>query len=278
MDIGLLTAPFRNESLEDVVAWASGHGFDALEVNSAPGGQLDPTEVEADGGEGVKALLGAHKGIRISSLAVYSNVVDSDADKRAEAVERVKSAVRAAKLIDVEVVCTLAGMPLPGKTKMQTIEQDAAPVFQAICELAGEQGIKIALENWFQTNIQHLDHWRRLFEVVPLDNFGLNFDPSHLYWQQIDHIAAVHEFGPRIFHTHAKDCEIRRDLRASIGVLEGGWWRYVIPGFGEIHWGQYTGALRDAGFDGVLSIEHEDRAMDREHGFIKGREHLAQFV
>lgn len=278
MDIGLLTAPFRNESLEDVVTWASGHGFDALEVNSAPGGQLDPAEVEADGGEGVKVLLDTHKGVRISSLAVYSNVVDPDAGKRAEVVERVKSAVRAAKLIDVDVVCTLAGMPLPGKTKMQTIEQDAAPVFKEICEYAGEQGIKIALENWFQTNIQHLEHWRKLFDVAPYENFGLNFDPSHLYWQQIDHVEAVHEFAPRIFHIHAKDCEIRRALRAIIGVLERGWWRYVIPGLGEIHWGQYVNALRDIKYDGVLSIEHEDRAIGREEGFLVGKAHLAQFV
>ena len=278
MDIGLLTSPFRKESLEDIIIWASGHGFEALEVNAAPGGHIDPCQVEADKGDAVKQLLDVHKGVRISSLACYSNVLDPDPGKRAQTLERLKACVRAAKLLGVDVVCTLAGMPLPGKTKMQTIEQDGPAVFKEVCEYAGERGIKIALENWFQTNIQHLGHWRRLFEVVPLDNFGLNFDPSHLYWQGIDHIAAVHEFGPRIFHTHAKDCEIRRALRAVIGVLEFGWWRYVIPGFGEIHWGQYIGALRDAKYDGVLSIEHEDRAMAREFGFIKGREHLAQYV
>ena len=278
MDIGLLTAPFRKESLEDVVIWASGHGFAALEVDAAAGGHLDPAEVEADGGEGVRQLLDVHKGIRFSSLALYDNVLAPDPGKRTQTVERLKSCVRAAKLLDVDVVCSNAGMPLAGKTKMQTIEQDAQALFKEVCEYAGERGIKIALENWFQTNIQHLAHWRRLFELVPLDNFGLNYDPSHLCWQGIDHIAAVHEFGPRIFHTHAKDCEIRHALRAVIGVLETGWWRYVIPGFGEIHWGRYIGALRDVKYDGVLSIEHEDRAMGREFGFIKGREHLAQYV
>jgi len=278
MEIGLLTSPFRNESLEDIIGWAAVHGFDKLEVNSAPGGHLDPAAVEADGGDAVKDLVGQHSGIGISSLVMYRNMLDPDPDARQATRDAFKAIMRAAKLLDVDVVCTMAGMPLPGKTKMKTIETEGKELFEEMCEYAGERGLKVALENWFQTNIQHLDHWRRLFELVPHENFGLNYDPSHLYWQQIDHIAAVHEFGPRIFHTHAKDCEVRRDILASVGVLEGGWWRYVIPGFGEIHWGRYIGALRDAKYDGVLSIEHEDRAMGREHGFIKGKEHLSQYV
>ena len=278
MDIGVLTAPFRTESLEHILGWAASNGFGALEVSCSSTAQIDTAAVEADNGDAVKKLLDQHGSVCLSSLALYANAVDGDLEKRAQTMEQLKSCVRAAQLLGVDVVCTLAGMPLSGKTKMQTIEQDCPAIFKELCEYAGERGIKIALENWFATNIQHLDHWRRLFELVPLDNFGLNFDPSHLCWQQIDHIAAVHEFAPRIFHTHAKDCEIRRALRAVIGVLESGWWRYVIPGYGDIHWGRYIGALRDIKYDGVLSIEHEDRAFGREEGFVKGQQHLAQYV
>ncbi len=278
MYVGLLTTPFRQTSIDQIIEWAGSNGFAGLEINCAPGGQLDPGEVEADQGERLKALLEKHPGLRVSSLVAYMNVVDPDPDKRAQAHERVKTCVRAAQILGVDVVCTLAGMPLPGKTKMQTIEQDLPDVFKDLCEYAGERGIKLCLENWFQTNIQHLEHWRKLFDIAPYDNFGLNFDPSHLYWQGIDHIEAVHEFAPRIFHTHAKDCEIRRGVRAVIGVLERGWWRYVIPGLGEIHWGQYVNALRDVGYQGVLSIEHEDRACGREEGFLLGKKHLEQFV
>ena len=278
MDIGLLTSPFRQEPLENIIDWAGSNGFGALEINCAPAGQLDPADVEADNGAAVKAALEKHPGLRISSLVAYMNVVDPDQQKRAQVMDRLKAIVRAAKLLGVDIVCTTAGMAMPGKTKMQTIEQDCPSVFRELCEYAGERGIKVCLENWFQTNIQHLEHWRKLFDVAPYENFGLNFDPSHLYWQQIDHVEAVHEFAPRIFHIHAKDCEIRRALRAIIGVLERGWWRYVIPGLGEIHWGQYVNALRDIKYDGVLSIEHEDRAIGREEGFLVGKAHLAQFV
>jgi len=67
--------------------------------------------------------------------------------------------------------------------------------------------------------------------------------------------------------------------KAYLGSQSGrGWWRYVIPGYGEINWGVYIARLKDNGFDGVLSIEHEDRALGREEGFLKALEHLSQFA
>ena len=109
-------------------------------------------------------------------------------------------------------------------------------------------------------------------------NLGLNFDPSHLYWLGIDYLAAVHEFASRIFHTHAKDTIIYREVLRNVGVQGRGWWRYVIPGLGNIDWGEYIGTLRKVGYDGVLSIEHEDGSVGREEGFRLGVQHLSQFV
>jgi sugar phosphate isomerase/epimerase len=143
---------------------------------------------------------------------------------------------------------------------------------------AAAHKVKIAFENWTATNIQHLGHWQRVFELVPDANVGLNFDPSHLFWQQIDYLEAVERFGPRIFHTHAKDTEVLEHRRREVGVNGGGWWRYVIPGYGEIDWGVYISRLRRVGYDGVLSIEHEDSTLGREEGFRKGQRHLALFV
>jgi sugar phosphate isomerase/epimerase len=113
---------------------------------------------------------------------------------------------------------------------------------------------------------------------VPDANLGLNFDPSHLHWQGIDYLEAVDWFKDRIFHTHAKDVEIKRHMLRWVGNQSGGWWRYVIPGYGEINWGVYIARLRAAGYNGVLSIEHEDSAFGVEEGFIKGQRHLAQYV
>ena len=113
---------------------------------------------------------------------------------------------------------------------------------------------------------------------MPDENFGLNFDPSHLLWQEIDYLAAVAEFAPRIFHTHAKDCVIDDAALRRLGVLERGWWRYSIPGTGRVAWGEYLGRLRDVGFDGAVSIEHEDRTFGAEEGFRAGARFLRQWI
>ena len=84
-------------------------------------------------------------------------------------------------------------------------------------------------------------------------------------------------FGKRIFHTHAKDTLIDAEAKAHVGIYGHGWWRYVIPGSGAIRWGEYINHLRNAGYQGVLSIEHEDSAVSREKGFILGARHLGQF-
>ena len=89
--------------------------------------------------------------------------------------------------------------------------------------------------------------------------------------------AARELFGKRIFHTHAKDTLVDVEVRARVGIYGRGWWRYVIPGSGSIHWGEYINHLRMNGYSGVLSIEHEDSALSREKGFILAARHLAQF-
>jgi len=277
VQIGILTAPFHKETLEEIVAFAQEAGADALEIAAGSGRQIDPLQLGPAEADRIRLLLD-DAGLRVSSLACYFNVMDPDPAKREEGVRLLKAAMDTAPLLGTDVVCTLAGMPLPGKSKMDTIRQDLPGVLGPVIDYAAERGVKIALENWFATNIQHLDHWRALFEVLPQENFGLNMDPSHLYWQQIDYLAAVEEFADRIFHTHAKDCEVREHVRARVGVLERGWWRYVIPGFGGIDWGAWVGALRRVGYDGVLSIEHEDGAVGREQGFRLGIRYLRTFV
>lgn len=278
MEIGILTAPFGGESFEQVLRFAGEAGFDALEVAAPPGSrQIDPATLTASGAEAIRERL-ERTGVRISSLAYYANILDPDRDRRAGILAHLGRAIDAAALLGVPVVCTLAGMPLPGMDRMKSIEEELPVALRPALDRAGEKGIKIAFENWFATNIQNLEHWARVFEVLPDAHLGLNFDPSHLVWQGIDHLAAVREFAPRIFHTHAKDVEIRQDRLRRVGCLAGGWWRYVIPGFGAIRWGEYIGALRAIGYNDVLSIEHEDGAFSRDEGFRAGGKFLSQFI
>jgi sugar phosphate isomerase/epimerase len=278
MDIGLLTAPLRDKPLDYVVNFAKANGFQALEVASGPGSSHLDAAAITDQEAGRVRNMTARSGVRISSLAWYANLLDPDKAKREQMSADMRKVIDAAAALAVEVVCAMAGMPMPGKSKMATIEQDLPGVLAPLAEYAGGKGVKIAFENWYATNIQNLAHWQRVFEVVPAPNLGLNFDPSHLHWQGIDYLAAVDEFKDRIFHTHAKDVEIKQHLLRRLGNQADGWWRYCIPGYGEIDWGVYIARLQDAGYDGVLSIEHEDRAFGAEDGFIKGQRQLAQWV
>jgi len=278
MQIGFLTAPFRKEPLEMVLGWASENGFSALEVVAGPGSNhIDPDQVLAGKAEEISKLFRNYN-LAISSLAAYGNLLDPDPAQRKQLVAGFQRVIDAAQALRVEVVCTLAGSALPGKSKLQTIAEDFAQVFPPLVAYARERGVKIALENYFATLTQGLETWDKIFEVCPDPNLGLNFDPSHLYWMQVDYLAAVDRYGSRIFHTHAKDTEVRVHERSRVGVLGSGWWRYCIPGYGNIDWGAYIGRLKANGYDGVLSIEHEDGALGREQGFIKGRQYLAQFA
>lgn len=278
MKIGFLTVPMRDRSLQDVFRFAESEGFDCLEIYTGRGaGHLDVNKNLRKQASEVSRLLEEH-GVEISSLAYYQNVSVADPKERAAIQKDFHRAIDLAAMIDVKVVCCLAGLPLPGKSKSDTLKEVVAPFYRKLCPYAAKKGVKLAMENWFATNIQHLGLWEQIFDLVPNKNFGLNFDPSHLYWQQIDHLKATEQFASRIFHSHGKDCEIRPAERAKVGVLEYGWWRYVIPGYGEINWGAYIGTLRRVGFDGVISIEHEDGTLKPEDGFRKGLHFLRQFT
>ena len=269
MQIGILTAAFRDDewTLEKIISWAGDNGIDSLEI--AVPRHLDVRALlEAQGQADLKAQLDA-AGVSISSLAFYSGQI-TDPQAGPEQVELLKATVAAAESLGVDTVCTMAGFETPGKTKMETIRQDLPGIFEPVLADGAQRGVRLALENWFLTNLQHLDHWRAVFEVLPQENFGLNFDPSHLAWQEIDYLAAVEEFAGRIFHTHAKDVAVNDAALRRLGVLDAGWWRYTIPGTGRICWGEYIGKLREVGFDGVLSIEHEDATLSPTEGFRMG--------
>jgi len=272
--IGLLTAPLRDWNLERVVDWASRHGFKGLEVSVSPtAGHIQVDRVLAGGAGEVKRSL-AGKGLAVTSLAYYSLGI-LEKPEHARFLER---CIEACSLLDVPVLCTGAGGPVAGKDKRRTLTEDFPRVFNVLVDKAKEHGLKIALENWYATNLQGLAHFEIAFQVVPDKTLGLNFDPSHLLWQQIDYVEAVHRFGQRIYHTHAKDTEVLRFRLRQLGVLDTGWWRYRIPGRGEVNWSAYLTALKEVGYNSVLSIEHEDPFFLAEEGFLDGKRFLERVM
>ncbi|OYV86611.1 MAG: hypothetical protein B7Z63_03740 [Ignavibacteriae bacterium 37-53-5] len=174
--------------------------------------------------------------------------------------------------------------------------------FKDIMKFADDHGVKIMIENCPMENWQSFglpgnyayspELWDALFNEIPSDNFGLNLDPSHLYWLGIDYVQCVKDYAPKIFHTHAKDTEILRDGRQRYGIFsrqmeptpwKSGWWRYRMPGMGEIDWKKYISTLQEVGYEGVLSIEHEDPVWEGseekvKRGLVAGLRHLSRFV
>ena len=127
--------------------------------------------------------------------------------------------------------------------------------------------------------------WDEMFAAIPDANFGLNLDPSHLVWLQIDYERAVYDYADRIFHVHGKDMEIRRDGLYRHGTFSAGmgWQVPRLPGLGEVDWGRFVAALYAVGYDFVVSVEHEDRAFEAtdelvERGFLIARDALAPLL
>ena len=127
--------------------------------------------------------------------------------------------------------------------------------------------------------------WREMFRRIPDESFGLNLDPSHLVWQFIDCERAIYEFADRIFHTHGKDVEVRPDGLYDWGTMSTGvgWQVPRLCGLGQVDWPSFFAALYAVGYDGVVSIEHEDRRFEGtpelvRRGFLIARDTLRPFI
>jgi sugar phosphate isomerase/epimerase len=211
--------------------------------------------------------------------------LDGDPQVRSEAAGYLTMLIRAAANLDVAIVSTFAG---------RAIELDLGDniklfkeVFSPIVELAERTGVTIALENCAMTNgfapatnIAYAPSiWVELFKAVPSAHLGLNFDPSHLQWMGADVVRAVEAFGDRIVHFQAKDAEVLRERLAETTILADGWWRYRLPGYGEVPWSRVFSALRSIGYDGAVSIEHEDPVFsDSEGQIVDGLRRAAEFL
>ena len=301
MRLGLLTAAFPSLPLEDVARWAQGNGFEALEIACWPsaGGErrryagVSHIDVEDFDPRAVRRVMRDH-GLEISALAYYPNPLDPDPATREAANAHLRRVIEAAQKLEVEVVGTFVGRD-QNRPVAASLE-DFKRVFPPIVRFAREHHVKIAIENcpmifsadeWpGGRNLAYSPAiWRRLFEIVPDDNFGLNLDPSHLVWQFIDYVRAVRDFAPRIFHVHAKDMEIDRDGLYEHGVMSSGvgWQVPRLPGLGEVRWDRFVSALYAAGYDWVVSVEHEDRSFEGsvelvQRGFLVARNTLRPLI
>ena len=279
---GLLTAILDGWTYEEAVGISADMGY--LEVACWPAGKaerryagvshIDAERVLEDDDYAKYVLdVAAAKNIRISSLAFYPNVLDPDQEKSEAAIAHLKALIKASAKLGVNMVTTFIG-----KDQHKTLEENIElfkQVWPDIISLAEENGVKVGIENC--PMLFGPDQWpggqnlmctpaiyRRLFEIIPSPNFGLNFDPSHYVWQQLDYLKTVYEFKDRIFHVHFKDIKLYPDKLAECGVLAYplDYMSPKIPGQGDVNWGAFVSALNDIRYDGCAVIEVEDKAFE----------------
>jgi sugar phosphate isomerase/epimerase len=287
MKLGLMTAAFPTLTLEEVAEWSAANGFETLEIASWPAARgehrryagVSHIDVDRLDERAVHDLLDRHH-LAISSLAYYPNNLDGDAATREAAHAHLRNVVLAAQRLGVRVVGTFIG-----RDQRRSVTENLADfrkVWPPLVRFASDHGVKIAIENcpmifsedeWpGGKNLAYSPAlWRQMFEAIPDPNFGLNLDPSHLVWQFIDYERAVREFASRILHVHAKDMAIDRDGLFEQGVMSLGigWQIPKLPGLGEIHWDRFISALYGIGYDGAVSVEHEDRKFEGDVELVK---------
>jgi hypothetical protein len=173
MHVGILTAPYGREPVEHAIRWAGQHGFKSLEVAVGPGSQHCDIRALLEG-NGLGRLKAAcqEAGTAITTFSFYANQLHPDAEQRRATNDYLKATIDAASAYGLGVVCTLGGMPLPGKDKLATIREEAAGVYGPLVEHAASKGVKLALENWYATNLQGFDTFDAMFEAVPHPSFG----------------------------------------------------------------------------------------------------------
>ena len=287
MKIGLLTAAFPSLSLEQLATWASDYGFEMLEIACWPASQekerkyagvshIDVESLTPANVTKIKDFL-ARKKLEISALGYYPNPLHPDPDHRKHDIDHLKKVIAGAHKLGVTTVGTFVGRTwnpqLTGRIWQKDIDYNFEQfmiVWPKIVKYAAEHNVKIAIEHcpmlWPDTwpggdNLPYSPAiLKRMFEAIPDKNFGINFDPSHLIWLHIDYIRFIYDFADQIFHIHAKDMDIDRDMLYEDGILNAGfrWQKPRLPGQGLIDWKKLIAALYNVGYDFVLSIEHED--------------------
>jgi sugar phosphate isomerase/epimerase len=303
MKLGFVSAILPELSLAEVMAFAADAGFDSVEVMCWPKGKaerryagvthIDVSALDADGVGRVRDLV-SRTGVEISGLGYYPNPLTPDREEAATYIEHLRAVVSAANALDLRSVNTFVG-----RDWTRSVEANwprFLEVWRPLIVHAEERDVLIGIENcpmlftedeWpgGKNLATSPAIWRRMFEAIPSPNFGLNYDPSHMVWQQMDYLAPMREFADRIHHAHAKDARIDTEKLDDVGILAHPLEYHTpkLPGLGAIDWGAFFSTLSDTGYAGHAAIEVEDRAYEgsldaRKASIRQSGNYLRQFV
>jgi len=279
--LGFATAILPDLPLEEVAQFAAATGYECIEVMCWPPSKadrryagithIDVTDFDADAAAKVQETI-AKAGVSISSLGYYPNPL-APGEEAGSSVSHLKKVITAAPLLGLDTVNTFIG-----RDWNLSVDENwprFLETWKPLAAHAADHGVRIGIENcpmlftadeWPGGKNLAISPaiWRRMFEAISDDNFGLNYDPSHFVWQHMDWLAPLTEFASRIFHVHAKDVAIDRAALNNVGILAHplDYHAPKLPGRGDIDWAAFCEALKASGYDGPMCVEVEDREFE----------------
>ena len=308
MRIGVFTPLLSQLSLEEVLKKLKSKGIDTVELGTGnyPGDAHCKLSMLDDASEleRFRKTLANH-GFSISALSCHGNPLHPDTARAKHDAEVSRKTVELAAKLKVPVVIDFSGCPggSPASKQPNWVtcpwppeyleilkwqwDEVVVPYWTKHAAFAAERGVKIAIEMHPGFVVYNPETMLRL-RAIAGDAVGCNYDPSHMFWQGIDPIAAIRVLGDAIFHVHAKDTQMYGPNLPRTGVLDTkpytdernrAWiFRTCGYGHGEEWWREFISTLRLFGYDYVLSIEHEDSLLSPEEGLTKAASFLNQIV
>lgn len=289
MKLGVVSAIFDQSNFEETIDLVAENGLDCVELACWPQGKaerryagvshIDVANLTEKKAEEILAYC-KKKNVEISSLGYYPNPLNEDLVKRKEAIEHLYVLIDASQQLGINMVTTFLGR-MPSKNLEENLIE-MVKVWQPILKYAEEKKVKIAIENcpmlftqdeWpgGQNLMTTPAIWRKVFELLPSEYLGLNYDPSHFVWQQIDYIKPLYEFKDKIFHVHYKDIKVYQDRLEDVGTMATPleYMSPKLPGLGDVDWGKYVSTLTDIGYEAFTCIEVEDKAFEKNYEDVK---------
>ncbi len=303
LDLGFVSAILAEKSFEEVIEFASENKFKCVEIMCWPVGKaerryagvthINVNEMEDKDITRIKSILSSNN-VYVSGLGYYPNPLDPDEDQAETSIEHIKKVIRAAAKLDIGVVNTFVG-----RNPVKSIEDNLkkfADVWPGIVKVAEENNVKIGIENcpmlftrdeWpGGKNLATTPAiWKKMFEIIPSLAFGLNYDPSHLVWMQMDEVKPIFDFREKLFHIHLKDVKVYRDKLDEAGIMAYplDYHSPKIPGLGDVDWRGFFSALTSVKYRGPVCIEVEDKAFEGSEQDVKAailtsRNYINQFL
>jgi sugar phosphate isomerase/epimerase len=309
MKVGVFTVLFSQRPFEEALDYIKAAGCEAVEIGCGgfPGtAHCTPADLLADASarDAFKNAV-TSRGLEISALSCHGNPLHPNKERAQADDAAFRDTVRLAQEIGVETVITFSGCPGDSEQSLrpnwvtcpwppdflETLnwqwDEKVTPYWSEAATFARDHGVRVAIELHPGFVAYHTESFLRLREIGG-DTIGVNFDPSHLFWQGMDPLVCVRELGDAIFHVHAKDTWIDQPNIRRNGVLDTKQytdekhrsWIFRTVGFGHDleFWRALMSELRLAGYDGAISIEHEDSLLSINEGFLRAVAFLQEAI